>query len=525
VVRPVVAAQLPWCLGGVCLPHVDPGDPQTCFRGVQGRVCTKPPVCSTIRLRKLRRFTLKFCKKYLIPLSPDTDFSIETWLSQTGYPRWRKIQLLEAYEKLRGTYLDVDKTRKKNGSGSNYRVDGFTKDEHYADWKPARAIHARVDAAKVLTGPIFKAIENEVFKLKYFIKKVPKADRPAYIKEWMYEPASLYMATDYARFESHFTKDMMDAIEKVMYKYMTAKIPMREMFWFFLDNILCGSNRIVYKFFRLVIEATRMSGEMNTSLGNGFANLILLLYVMVQAGYKLDEIRAIIEGDDGLTRVDKDKLITAAMFFDLGFTIELDIYEFLNEASFCGNIFDVEDLVIITDVLKSVSKLGWTRALYQNASRKKMMGLLRSKALSMLYEYTGCPVLQCLAMRLLTLTEGVRAKNHSENLYEREKYHEMMTDIRRNGLPFRLVPIHTRLLVEKLFSISIEIQLAVEAKIEETVLGECFLDELLMMSPVVWLEYYQRYTFNQIDFGFMYPMNYQTGVKFNAEFLKNMTAI
>lgn len=502
---------LPWSIGGMCLPHVDPKDPETVFRGIQKRVCVKPPEAEPDLLKEITEYTQWFCEKYLIPLPPDTDLTEETWLAQTSYELWRKDELRKIGETIINR-LDRD----------NFRVDGFVKDETYSDWKHARGINARKDAAKWITGPTFKAIEKEVFKLDYFIKKIPKPERAQYILDKIFTPGFVYVASDYTSYESHFVKSILEAIEFIMYKYMTQYLPNREEFWYILDNIIAGKNKIQFSFFNLEIEATRMTGEMNTSLGNGFSNLILLLFVYHKAGYSVEQVRAVIEGDDSLSAMDPTHSIDVDLFRRLGFTIKLEIFTNLNEASFCGSIFDVEDLVIITDIKEAMVSLGWTKSKYAKSKNKKLIGLLRAKAYSMLYEYCGCPILQSLAKRLIELTEGYRSVVESSNEYEREQNKQMLEYIKKNGLPYKPVPIRTRLLVEQLFNIPTYIQEALEEKIQKMTLGEFWSDELLMFSPDCWLHYYNIYTLSDVEFNQLAPFDLKQGIKFNEQFLENI---
>lgn len=485
--RPVVQVALPWSLGGLAMPHVDDKDPETCLRGIQRRVCIKPPIPDKNLLDELKQFVIDFCEKHLTPLAGDKDYTskeaLEEWLSLTSYEAWRKESLRQTYDSIR------NRTEKEN-----FTVDGFIKDETYVTYKHARGIHARNDKAKVIWGPIFKDIEAVVMKLKYFIKKIPKPERAQYITDNIYVPGYNYLTSDYKSFESHFVEQILEAIELPMYTYMTKNINNQKEFLYNYNEYILGVNRISYRYFKLNIKATRMSGEMNTSLGNGFSNLMLLLFVMVKSGYTIDEIRAIIEGDDALAAEDPQRIIRCHLFKQLGFTIEHEIMEDLNEASFCGNIFDLTDKVIITDILETLTCLGWTKARYSDSNIKLRKGLLRSKALSLLYEYSGCPVLQAVAQRLIYLTQGVRPYNERSNEYAREELKQMYEFIGRNGLPNKEVKMNTRMLVQKLFKIPVEMQKNIERKCETMELEEVWLDEFFLMAPHEWKETYMNYT-------------------------------
>jgi len=159
--RMPVARSLGLDVKGAVLPHVDVNDPQTVLMGLLKRLCVKHNLPEHKLLSEFNRFVKKFCKRFLTRLGPDDFLSVEAWLETTNYERWRKDELLALMHKMGNVF-----TKK------SFTIGGFIKDEHYPDWKHARGINARSDEAKLFFGPIFKAIETQVFKLKYFIKKV-----------------------------------------------------------------------------------------------------------------------------------------------------------------------------------------------------------------------------------------------------------------------------------------------------------------------------------------------------------------
>ena len=51
-----------------------------------------------------------------------------------------------------------------------------------------------------------------------------------------------------------------------------------------MREVIQGENRVFSKWFSGSVFARRMSGEMNTSLGNGFANLMMMTEVCLRIG-------------------------------------------------------------------------------------------------------------------------------------------------------------------------------------------------------------------------------------------------
>lgn len=207
------------------------------------------------------------------------------------------------------------------------------KDEPYDDFKQARLIFSRDDHFKVRVGPMFKRIEKELFKLPFFIKKVPVWDRSKFIKR-LYEPDATYYACDYTSFETHFVRQIMRGIEFELYKYMAPDDAEGHQFIKDLE-VLVGQNMCSSKLVSLEVEACRMSGEMNTSLGNGFCNLIFMMYACHVQGITCD---GIVEGDDGVFRMSKE--LNPKIFDEMGLNIKLEKHSNLFTMSFCGLICD-----------------------------------------------------------------------------------------------------------------------------------------------------------------------------------------
>jgi len=416
-----------------------------------------------------------------VPLSPDSDTSVETWLGSTSYAKWRKDELVRKMEKC----LILEE--------HHMRCKSFMKDECYPEWKHARAINSRTDEFKCSVGPIFKLIEKAVFSLPWFIKKIPVAERPKYILDRLFCAGSKYIATDYTAFESLFTADLMNACEFELYDYMTSKLPQHHEFMRLVREVLAGKNICEFKFFTITVLATRMSGEMCTSLGNGWSNLMFMLFLTERRGGKAV---GVVEGDDGLFRVD-GPCPTAADFADLGLVIKLEVHDELETASFCGLIFDREDLVNITSPLDELVSFGWCQSRYANSSPKIKLMLLRCKALSLAHQYPGCPILSSLAQYGLRVTRRVRfymrgfMEKQGSHLsgWLREQYVSALADEAK----IRVVPppMRTRLLVERQFGVTVAQQLAIESQLDNLHVLEPL--NLSMEWPVPWVDNWKDY--------------------------------
>jgi len=303
---------------------------------------------------------------------------LEECLADTNYNENRKNQLRQAFDRLGGGMPELRKARK---------CKDFVKRECYSKFpKAARTINSRGDESKVYLMPIFRRIEQELYKNKHFVKHIPIPERPEIIRQ-LRHAGNHYYQTDYTAFESHFTPEVMKATEFVLYRFMLGLCPD----YYFIKDIFAGKNQLHNN---IGIDATiigrRMSGEMSTSVANGFANLIITLYLVDKKGGLVD---GVVEGDDGLFST--NITLTKEDYDDCGFTIKIEEVDDPCAASFCGMIF-AESGEIIRDPRVFMAKFGWTLS-FLGAKTKVMEELLLAKSLSAIYETPQCPIVGELA--------------------------------------------------------------------------------------------------------------------------------
>jgi len=479
---------------GAALPHSDTSDPATSEAGVRKRVFFKPPQSDPKLLKGLRKFVRKYVRKTYVRLAPDTDLSTDTWLANTDYPEWRKEELRAIREEALDSVLKKQ-TRNKS----------FIKDECYGEFKHSRTINGREDPSKIFIGPVIKQIESVVYQDPAFIKHVPVKDRPEYISK-LYAPGDRIFVSDYSSFESLFVKELMMACEQELLKWMVSALPNRNELEEWMESTWTGENVLVFKHFTAKVKATRMSGDMITSLCNGFSNLMFVKYLCSLKGA---DCRGVVEGDDGLYYV-RGEPPTIKDFESLGLKIKLQEIRAAEIGSFCGMIFDPDEKSIICDAMKQMAKFGWGSAQYRHSSERKRKVLIRSKSLSLAYQYSGCPILTSLAKYGLRVTRGIRVDEflaRQRNVYQRELARDMPRD--EEGIHWKEVGLRTRELYETLYGVCVSDQLLIEQ----------YLDGLNSIEPLdhpaiirnctdPWRLYYELYvgTFYEEDCDHPYPM-------------------
>lgn len=415
----------------------DTSDPQTLEYAFRKRLMRDVPVPAPGALDGLSVFVQNFLNQYVPKVQP---MEFDAWLESTMYGDVRKAELRGVHDELRGGFP----TRRQCES-----VSAFPKTEPYANYsKCQRMINSRSDYFKVFSGPCFKAIEKVVYELSWFIKHVPVPDRPKLVGA-LRAANRHYYQTDFKAFESHFTPDVMESIELLLYRHCL---------WDFkgaglIIKTLRGKNRMKTRSgVRAVCEARRMSGDMCTSLGNGFSNLMLALYIMSRKGGKLE---GFVEGDDGLFATTVP--LCAEDYLDLGFTIEIEEVDDPCSASFCGLVFS-DSGQIIRDPVKFLNRFGWTHS-FIHAGPKIMNELLNAKALSTSFETPHCPIVGAIARHALKLTAGYCPR------FVPDGYHEAIpADFR---VPEFAPTLDTRLLFERLYGVPPALQIWAEGQIAE----------------------------------------------------------
>lgn len=424
--------------GPICL---DSNDPQTVKNGFLKRLMRDVPECDPARLAKLTAFVDKFLREHVAPVRA---MEFEEWLDSTTYDNQRKDQLRAAFEDLRGGRP----TRKQCS-----HVDIFVKTESYLEYKNCRMINSRHDAFKAYSGRFFKAIEEEVYKLKPFIKHTPVPDRPALIRA-LKKAGRHYYQTDYTAYESHFLKKIMRALELQLYRWCLQNYPEdADLICKTISGINCMRTRTGV---RANVEARRMSGDMCTSLGNGFSNLMVTMFLISEGA---DDYEGFVEGDDGLFST--TCALSAKDYELLGFTIKIEEVTDPCEASFCGMVFS-ESGEIVKDPAKFLSTFGWTHS-FISAGTVIMEELLKAKALSAIYECPQCPILGVLSRVALAKVANRVAR------FEKDEYHVIPV---LKEIPEYCPSASTRLLFQTKFGVSVEAQLRIEAMIYDGKLSD-----------------------------------------------------
>lgn len=302
-------------------------------------------------------------------------------------------------EKQRKHFHDlVDIYREGDVSKDIYACQSFIKRELYEEEKFARIINSRSDFFKVITAPCVKLIEEEVYVNKlsnHFIKHHQPEWITSRIKS-IFDAHGEVCETDYSSFESSFGVQMLE-LERMFFDHMLQNNPeVKEI----VDNCYSRENKLISSNgINVTVKGTRMSGEMWTSLGNGFMNYNLVSFV----SYKNNAISDfIVEGDDCLVGYDKE--VDYSYVNDLGFRLKLEHGNSINDLSFCGYKvrYDGKPLV---DIERSFRGLAYSRRqeiLEAKETRKfKFKNYIACLALSYYFRCQYTPFLNTILYKII----------------------------------------------------------------------------------------------------------------------------
>lgn len=399
---------------------------------------------------------IHFCQKFIVenfdPVPCDADTSFEHWIENRLYSGARKRQLAELRKKFDISYTTL--------LDQHLAIKSFQKFENYSEFKPSRTINSRDDIYKTQVGPIFSLVDHQIFARDWFIKTVPLTDRPQFLN-CLFEGERNFYVTDYTSYESLFRTLYLEHIELFSLRWFTQLLPEGEHFCDLVRRASLGMNTCYYRDVTAKVEGRRMSGEMNTSSGNGLMNCCIIHYLCQLKGGTY--VKGVFEGDDGLTAT--DAVINVDDFTKIGIRCKLEEVDSIHKASFCGMVFHPDDLATLTDPRDVLHSFGWCNKRYVQSNLRTRMSLLKSKSMSFLYQYAGCPIIYPLALRLYRLTESVSINRVVDMCDYWDKI--VFDEIKRLGLKKLMnleIGFSSRLLFEEMYGITVSQQLLFEAE-------------------------------------------------------------
>lgn len=373
-------------------PMADALDERTVLRGALYRFCRKHPDPNQDYLDELLVFQKQLMSELLTPLENISHRELfDIYMEESHYSERQQKKFRDVYNSIVGV-----PSRRTHGSFGKVEMFRCWEGETY---KHARCINAPPDEWKVLMGPIIHAVEKRVCQLPWFAKYIPVSQRASHIHELFKTSSPPFYVTDHTSFESSMSPGVLEFIECPLYDYMLQNNDeMKE----YMTGFIKGTHVCRFSGFKMSIDGVRMSGHSNTSLGNGWVNLMLILFAAHKSKLHRDEVKCIVEGDDGI--VSASQPIDFQVIRDLGFQLKLEPHETIYTTSFCGLMLS-RSIAAFSNPRYVLASFGWTHSGLRHNPRLRI-GLLRAKALSLFYCNPRCPILTTFARRVIQLTAG-----------------------------------------------------------------------------------------------------------------------
>lgn len=392
--------------------------------------------------RKFYAFVKKYIRKMpMLPPGLDEQQLLSDWLDNSNYNGERR----ESLRKANAEYHEGIPLNRV------LKCTSFIKREFYDTPKEPRIINSRSDWFKAAVGPYIHALEGLVYD-DNFIKHCT----PSQVVDRMHKVAEgfdLFYETDYSSFEGSFTREYQTHVELAMFRHCLHNYP--EVCK--LINSAYSRNHLVFRRKHMCsFDGSRMSGDMWTSLANGFSNKMMVLFMADQAKAN---VKFLVEGDDGFIASNKELDLTIAD--KLGFKLKSEVYRHPNQVAFCSLRTCGDTLVPnISGTLKKYGKLidpQITHGMRIGSKRvyKRIRDIAKSKALSLLATSPGIPILQPLAIQQLSLLQDAHVRQEHFDWWERHFFN--MSDAKAKP-----ITLQTRKYVERVFHITVEQQLEIE---------------------------------------------------------------
>ncbi len=453
-------------------------DPLSTVQGLRKRLLHERPKVDKELLGDFKAYVHNFLVSKFKPLEAADIPSFEEWLEGVNHPRWRKDEYQKAWDQLHEDGVSTKRIRRKKV---------FVKREFYDAPKFQRCIHSPSDYEKVLHGRFVSAMEKKIFGMPQFIKKIPRSEWPAFVRDSIGRPGFNIFCTDYTSFEANFLPEIQDAAEM-------------QVVLFFLKNVYheqgvqdmlaqAGLKFLDSTQFAAWIIGARHSGQISTSLFNGISNYLFGNFFCERAG--ATEVHCIVEGDDGVFCHNAPSNPTPEDFLKLGLTIKLEPVENWYTASFCGVVTHPDVLDVLCNPWRVVLTVSWAGHSYLRAKDETLQKLAQIKGLSYLAQYHGCPVVQSVGLWLLRVTGFERERLEDLLTWYEEQVgvswwdRQIVMEIRNSNLSAKTVMMGSRDIVAQVFGVSHGVQEYLEGLFDNNTDGIVVLDPAYVPSKYV----------------------------------------
>jgi hypothetical protein len=307
------------------------------------------------------------------------------------------------------------------------------------------------------------------------------------------------MTSDYSSFEASHRSKVVRAIFGPIYRKAFGGFDDCEQIVSMLLDMIANPKKQTFfrndKIRRMVfkdMESIEMSGDPTTALNNYVFNLVAYVDVYLEKGAELDIIFAslLLEGDDDVNDP-LDYEFTKEDFAKRGLICKIVKNLDFEEAGLCQMFFTPESDVINANAVKKMLSTTHIPKKYIKAGSKTHRSLLAGHARCLLSDHKGAPIVHAWGRALLRLTSG---QNVRDSHWKEMGYHaniKAAKELKWEEVMKIEVTLENRLVVERVFGISVARQEMIEDQIDNWEGGELHLP--LCLFPQEWVDFHNNY--------------------------------
>lgn len=308
----------------------------------------------------------------------------------------------------------VDSLYERPLTKKDSRIQAFVKLEKLTDpAKDPRMIQARGARFNVVLGNYLKSFEHDLYHLRgsrnsrYFpsgrliVKGMNNAARAALIeKHWYSLKKPVQLSLDCSRFDGHVHLSSLKLEHKFYMTLMNHPKELQRLLAWQCNNVCFTKSGLVYK-----VEGRRMSGDMNTALGNCVLMVLMMAYAMDRLGLKPTDWRMADDGDDCCIMVEEEhsELVQNGLrdiFLELGHNLKVEgVARELERVTLCSGR-PIRIGGVRTMILHPARAIGKSRVGIKTRDPKFLRDYVHTVGVCQLALYSGVPVLQAHALAL-----------------------------------------------------------------------------------------------------------------------------
>lgn len=325
--------------------------------------------------------------------------------------------------------------------------------------KAPRAIQFRKPVFALEQGRFTKAIEKWFYSLKdeFGTIIVAKADgftvASNLIKKSSCFSNPVYLMLDASKFDAHVSKEWLRLCLKIYKSLMPVKYHRKmQLLWSQTFNNRGFTKRGV----QYLTSGTRMSGDMDTSLGNS-----IIMYLMLTFYLKRHNIKhsLMVNGDDSLVVINMSDLSKAqdiSLFKQLGFNMKFEYTRDIHKAEFCQSrlIFTDYGPTMARNPARIMGRTSWST---QNFSRQRGIDYIHTLGLCERAASWGVPVASSMATKMIEYTKNGKKLSLGPWM---DEWFQIVNKPWRTGEP--IISLETRISFEKAWDMTPAEQIACE---------------------------------------------------------------